>query len=400
MRHLLLTAAMAACAAPEDVPDELTGPARLAADLGLDVHLGQAVAAEVDTEDGVTTTTFADDSGPLCLRGGPFRAATRPGPSDDLLIFLQGGGACWSDFCLAVNQAPPGMPGVDALLPDLEANPFRAMDVAYAPYCDASLFSGRADLDDDGDGTPDRFHRGLQNLSATLDLAVAAFPDPPRVVLAGSSGGGYGTILGALLVRRVFPDAELVVLADSGSGVARGAADPGFVRGLLEEQGSLGFVPPDCVGCIDDGHVTGLLHWTLERDPTLRIGLFSSWYDSIIGDVFLRVAPEAFRDELAAQTDALHAAFPDRYRRFLVDGRTHTTLLGDPTGIIGSDLGAVELPPGALDLRELDIGELDTTAVGDLAFSTWAQALVDGDLGVWVDTVEPAGAPPGDEEPP
>lgn len=396
MRLLALVVVVTGCAAVEEEP-ELTGAALLAGELGLDVYLGQAEAEESSTTDGVTTTTFTPDSGPRCLRGGPYRSATRPGSSDDLLIFLQGGGACWSDFCLAVNQAPEGIPGVDALLTDLPENPFKDFDVAYAPYCDGSLFSGDTELDDDGDGTPDRFHRGLANLSATLDLAVTAFPSPPRVVLAGSSGGGYGTLLGAVLVRRVFPDAELVVLADSGSGLARGEADPAFVRTLLQEQGSLRFVPEDCTGCIDDGHVTGVLRWTLERDPDLRVGLFSSWYDAIIGDVFLRVEPTAFRDSLDAQTSALHAEFPDRYRRFLVDGRMHTTLLGDPTGIIGTDLGAVELPAGALNLTELVIGELDVTAIGDLPVHTWIDGLIEGDLDVWTDAVEPAGAPPAQD---
>ena len=39
-------------------------------------------------------------------------------------------------------------------------------------------------------------------------------------------------------------------------------------------------------------------------------------------------------------------------------------------------------------------GHLDETAIGDLAVSTWIGALVEGDLDVWVDTVEPAGPVP------
>jgi hypothetical protein len=391
VRALVPVVLLAACAPP---PDD--GPAFEAARLGLDVHLGQAAAEDsVDDADGVTTTTFRTDSGPRCLRGDPFRAAVREGSSDDLLIFLQGGGACWSRFCLAVTQAPPGMPGVDVLDTSLEANPFRDHDVAYAPYCDGSMFSGDADVDDDDDGTPDRFHRGLANLSATLDLARGAFPSPPRVVLAGSSGGAYGTFLGVVLVRAVYPDAEIVVLADSGTGVARGPADPTYVRDLLDEIGALRFVPDDCEGCLDDGHVTGVLDWWLARDPDVRVGVFSSWYDSIIGDVFLQVAPADFRDQLAAATGALHDAWPDRYRRFVVDGRMHTTLLGDPTGIVGSDLSAVELPPDALSLfTDLELGHLDTTTLGGVAFADWVQGLLDGDDAVWTDlTAEPGPAP-------
>ncbi len=390
MRLIVWTGLLAGCAPGTSEP-----PTSVAAELGLDRYRGTTEAASEEEVDGVTTTTFTTQSGPRCLRGEPFRAATREGASDDLLIFLQGGGACWSQFCLAVTKAPPGMPTVDVLDPTLPWNPFRDHDVAYAPYCDASLFSGDTEIDEDGDGVTDRYHRGLANLSATLDLAQERFPSPPRVVLSGSSGGAYGTILGAILVRSVFPDAEVVLLADSGTGVARGSSDPSYVRDLLDEIGASGFLPPDCPDCLADGNVTGVLDWWMQQDTALRVGVFSSWYDSIIGDVFLQLPPATFRDELASATSALHAAYPDRYRRFVVDGRMHTTLLGDPTGIIGSDLGAVELPPNALSLfSDLALGSLETTAIGEAKFSTWVEGLLDADTEVWVDLTEPAGPAP------
>ncbi len=375
-----------------------SSPADAAAELGLDAYLGTTVASEV-TQDGDTiTTTFDDASGPRCLRGDPFRAATREGSSDDLVVFLQGGGACWSQFCLAVTKAPEGVPEVDILNPGMADNPLRNFDVAYAPYCDGSLFSGDADLDDDGDGTIDRYHRGLANLSATLNVAAERFPDPPRVVLAGSSGGAYGTVLGAILVRAVYPDAEVVVLADSGTGVARGTSDPTYVQDLLTEQGSIGFIPEACPDCLDDGNVTRVIDWWFAQDDNVRVGVFSSWYDAVIGDVFLQLPPATFRDELASATAALHDAWPDRYRRFLIDGRMHTTLLGDPTGIIGSDLGAVELPPDAFSLlTDLELGGLDTTEQDGLAIATWIEGLVDGDLDVWVDVQAAAGPVPTPE---
>lgn len=394
MRPLLSLALLAACA-PEDGDETPT----YAAQLGLDLYLDAVKADDTETTDGVTTTTFSTASGPRCLRGDPFRASVRDGASDDLLVFLQGGGACWSDFCLAVTKAPAGIPDVDVLRTELDANPFRDFDVAYAPYCDGSLFSGDTEIDDDGDGVTDRWHRGLANLSATLDVARTSFPSPRRVVLAGSSGGAYGSILGAVLVRAVYPDAEIVVLTDSGTGVARGSTDPTYVRALLEEIGATKFLPDDCEGCLDDGNVTRVIDWWLARDPQVRFGVFSSWYDSIIGDVFLKIPPADFRDELDAATSVLHDAWPDRYRRFLIDGRMHTTLLGDPTGIIGSDLSAVELPPGALTLfTDLELGHLDTTSLGDVTFSAWTQALIDGDDLVWADLQEAPGEAPAPPE--
>lgn len=72
--------------------------------------------------------------------------------------------------------------------------------------------------------------------------------------------------------------------------------------------------------------------------------------------------PEAFRADLLSETDALHAEHPDSYRRFLYAGRAHTALLGDVTGIIGSDVGAVELPEDTAMLAGDDAGWADLVA--------------------------------------
>ncbi|MCB9786922.1 MAG: hypothetical protein H6744_09555 [Deltaproteobacteria bacterium] len=381
-----------------DVPGEVGTPtlALEAARLGLDRYLGEGPEPTVEEVDGDTTTfRFEPGSGPLCMRGGPFRFAVRQLTSERLVIFLQGGGACWSEFCLAVNAAPAGIPSVDALDRDMEANPLRDWSVVYLPYCDGSLFVGDADVDEDGDGAPDRFHHGLQNLSAALRKAHTLFPDPERVLLVGSSAGGFGTIPATVLVRTIWHEARIDVFNDSGVGVAR-PGDAAFIRGLLEEFDAARFIPDTCPDCVTSGHITPLVEWTLARDPGVRVAVFSSYYDSIIADVFLGLAPAVFRDALLSETDRVHAAFPDRYRRFFVDGVTHTAMLGDPTGIIGSDLSAIELPPNASDLlTKVVIGGLDVTTSGGVLVGDWLRAFVTDDP-TWVERLETPGPPPGE----
>jgi hypothetical protein len=349
--------------------------------------------AKVETEvDDETVYTFDTDDGPLCLEGDPYRVSVRDTGSEDLVIFLQGGGACWSDFCLAITKAKGGVPSVDVLNAELGVSVVADWNVVYLPYCDASFFSGDAEHDDDGDGTIDRYHHGLQNLSAALDIARRRFKKPRRVLLAGSSGGAYGTLLGTALVRHVYPDAELSVFADSGAGLAH-RGDPAFLEKIFDEFNLTRFVPPDCAGCLADGHATGLIAWYLERDPDVRIGLFSSWYDGVLSHTFLQEPGEDYRDDLMAQTDPIQAAYPDRFRRFIIDGKVHTTLLGDVSGIIGTDFSAIRLPPG-LDFSAIAIGEMATTSIGDVLFADWFNALIEGDDTVWVDTLETPGEPP------
>ena len=65
------------------------------------------------------------------------------------------------------------------------------------------------------------YQRGLQNLTAALDIGVEQFPNPSRILLTGVSGGAFGTITALPLVRHYYPDTEIVLFNDSGVGVAK-----------------------------------------------------------------------------------------------------------------------------------------------------------------------------------
>lgn len=362
--------------------------------LGLTAYLDEGPTPSVEFEEGDTTGYLFDTAdGPLCMRGDPFRFAVRDRDPERLVLFLQGGGACWTEFCFAVTKAPTGIPKVQAADPKDPLNPLKDWSLVYLPYCDGSLFTGELDHDDDSDGQPDRFHRGLHNLTGALRTARARFPDPERVLLVGSSAGGYGTILATLLVRATYPEASIQVFSDSGLGLAQ-PGDASFLNGILDEFAIRRFVPESCAGCVTTGHMTPLIAWTLERDENIRVAVFSAYYDTIIGAIFLGLEPNVFRDTVLAETGAVHERFPDRYKRFLADGHTHTSILGNPAGIVGDDLTAVEMSYSLLDLLDiLDIGGLDRTRVGEVTMSQWLEAFVN-DSPAWVDLLAEPGPPP------
>ncbi|MCK6572888.1 pectinacetylesterase family protein [Myxococcota bacterium] len=350
---------------------------------GLGRYLGTAPAA-ADPEDaaGVTVWRFDPADGPMCFRGAPFQIATRRGSrSDSLLVFLQGGGACWSDFCFAIDRATEGVPPLDALDPALPENPFADWNVVYLPYCDGSLFVGDVDVDDDGDGVIDRSHRGLRNLSAALDVARTTFPDAARIMLAGSSGGGYGTFLAAPLVRHVWPEASLMVFNDAGVGLGK-PGDESFIRGIVSEWNIAHLVPESCADCYANGHLTPMAGWLLERDPGLRIAMFSSTADTVIGTLFLKIGAAAFEGAVREQLGRLATAWPGRFGAFVIEGTQHTTLLGDISGFLGPD------SEGSAFGDALDLGSLTTTAQGGVAISDWIDWMLEADPR-WTSTFAP-----------
>lgn len=384
---LVLAQALLACEAEEAAAPVQAGFAEVW-DQGIADSIGLAkVTTTTTAKDGSTTYTFDPASGPMCLRGDPFKMSIRDANSDNLLIFLQGGGACWSDFCLAILKAPEGIPTLDVLDPAKPDNPWKDWNVAYLPYCDGSMFAGDNDLDDDADGKMDRFHRGLRNVTAALDQAVARFPAPKRIVLAGSSGGAFGTIPSVLLVRKLWPTVPILIVQDSGTGVAR-EGDPAFLAKLVKEFGVEAFFPESCKSCSGASHLTPLLAWVLRQDKNIRVAAFSSYNDLIMADIFLGVTPDQFKAGLLAATSLLHNEFPSRYKRFFINGKMHTTMLGDASGIIGDDLGAVTLPSDVLPkLAEIELGHIADTQIGNVTMAQWLAAARD-DSAQWLDLLQ------------
>jgi len=358
--------------AGDDVDTTPPGPWDELVEIGYTRYLGEAVAEVEETDGNVTSYVFDPESGPICMGGGPFRTAVRDTESEDLVIFLQGGGACWSEFCLAVDFSAPGLPTFDLMDETNEANPYVGWDAVYVSYCDGSLLAGDVDVDLNDDGIVDRYLRGLRNLSAAMDVTLQHFPEPRRIVLAGASAGGYATIIATPLVRLLWPDAELLIVNDSGVGLAD-PEGPAFIEQLIEEFGAGGLVPPSCTDCFASGHMTPLVEWILEHNPDVRIAAISSYEDRIMSGLFLPMSTVEFRAELIAETERLAAAWPGRYQAFLFEGDTHTALLGDLTAFVGPGGGE-----GSGIGDTIRVGGLDTTQVDGISVGAWLGLMLEG----------------------
>ncbi|MFT4703862.1 MAG: hypothetical protein ACI81R_001557 [Bradymonadia bacterium] len=355
-------------------------------DAGVDRYLGAFEPSEVQ-QDGEVASYFFDETvegGPLCMRGAQFHASTQSTGSDDLLIFLKGGGACWSELCFALDLAgEPGIPAFDVFSDDADLNPFAGWNILYVPYCDGSLFAGDVETTND-DGEVIRHHRGLQNLSAALDVGAAQFPDASRVVLAGSSGGGFGTIIGTPLVRQLFPDAELLVVNDAGVGVLKGD-EPEFLGDLIGEFNAEPFVPQSCPDCLDNGHLTDLVAWQLENDTELKIASFSSFDDGVISGIFLQRPDGVFESDLRTEILGLAAAYPERYMPFLIQGEQHTILLGSIAGFLGDEFAEGPNPFEAI----VSLARMSETTVSGTRFDEWLRWMLNDDPR-WVPIIEAA----------
>lgn len=185
-----------------------------------------------------TIAGMPQDQSTMVLPGGetrciysystPFAFQVIPGASDKLLVYFQGGGACWDaastkmGFC-TTDAKPQSLVGIfDRTNPD---NKFKDYTIVHVMYCSGDIFGGNVVREyDDQAGVPVT-QRGFKNAQASLDWVVsqqaaghlaASLSD---LVVMGCSAGSIGTQLwGNQVVTRLKWD-RAAIMPDSYAGV-------------------------------------------------------------------------------------------------------------------------------------------------------------------------------------
>ena len=289
-------------------------------DQGVDRYLGVFTPTRSEpVEPGIMEHTFSGLDGPICYTGNEYSMQTRDGSTNNLLIFLQGGGLCSPVACDAVETGLPLVP-LGILDPSDPQNPTAGYNLGYIPYCDGSGMMGDNEVDSDGDGINDRFFRGAQNVSASLDVIAQTYPAPDKIVLAGNSAGGIAVHSALPLVRKLYPEVKIEVINDSGQGIA----DPGILASFIGYWNAGAVFPSSCMDCVGaDGNLTEFHKYQLMEDPNMSMAYISSKQDATVAAALSGGGP-ALEVELMEAAAELNAAFPDRFQSLIADGDAHT----------------------------------------------------------------------------
>ena len=339
----LFLLSVAAFAAPGDKHPHGLNP-QATAELkaaGVDKYVGDFVpAASAPVGEGWIKHTFdpAGGAGPICIAGTPFSVFTKAKNPANLLIMLQGGGACWQGFyncnILAEAQEPPP-PQVGIWDETSGLNPIDDWSVVYMPYCDGSVFSGDNDVVDPSfPFGPVRFHRGLRNVTAGIDVAKNMFPHASRIMVAGSSAGGVGAAgFAPFIARMAFGNNKKLTVFNDAGPVAINLADAAGIIARANDWQFGQFYPASCAACSDMGQGTEIIKWRLDNDNTIREAFYSTDGD-FTNRFFLGLLPpvprEVYRDLLVTEHGAIVDLHPDRYKRFIRSGSASHTALQTP----------------------------------------------------------------------
>lgn len=192
-------------------------------------------------------TTIAPAGDTLCARGTEYSFFVRPADPEKLMIYFQGGGACWNDLTCDPNQTffDQSVGTVDEEVGryggifDFEntENPVSDYSVVFVPYCTADVHTGSATQTyASATGEYTVAYNGFANSQAVLDWVYANYDAPQSLIVTGSSAGAYGAVFHAPYVLEQYPDADAVVLGDAGIGITSPTFDGLPQWGTLENS--------------------------------------------------------------------------------------------------------------------------------------------------------------------
>ncbi len=316
----------------------------------------------------------------VCSDGSAFHFFARPGDPAKLLVYFQGGGACWTGRTCDLDLDPTYRPTAIAELVEAqpgEPRPERAMkgifdftrvenpvadySMVFVPYCSGDVHIGNRQSSYQAPPAQGHEahqftvqHRGYRNATAALEWTFDVFAAPTEVFVTGSSAGSIPSPFYAHLVQTRYPAARVTQLGDGAGGYRRGEGNDvpseqwGAVAVLAAE---LPYFANMSASAFTFEHLyiaTGLQH------PRMTLAEYDAAEDEVqLGFLQLIGIPEG--TGLLQQLDANRAdieARVDRFRSFTAGGETHT--------ILGRDF-------------------FYTYRVGDTTFRDWFAALVNGE---------------------
>ena len=319
--------------------------------------------------------TYIPVPGTVCMNGdmAGFGISFNPA-AKNLMIYLEGGGACFNDVCDFSAFNIPFIPPPDGIFNrNNPANPIKDWSMIYVPYCSGDIHGGDRDTELGGQM---RYFHGYRNIGKYLEQWVPKFAGAEKVLLTGISAGGFGAGLNAVQVSDAFlPGPQMIVIDDSGPPVSNAVIPSclqqtfrdvwGLDETLLAECGA------DCPDMND--FASGSLAHALAKYPDIRFGLFSNTADTIIRAFMGFGWGNGTHDNCGGLPTSVPA---DVYQQGLLDLRAHYQDTAS-TYFIGQSQILYNFGQGHTVLRSPSFW---TTVIDGVPLPTWVAGVIDGEI--------------------
>lgn len=326
--------------------------------LGLSVLLVTLPACDSDPVDDGTFDeaeanigqwTFIEVEGAQCRDGSDtgFGIRLQEG-ADDLMIYLEGGGACFNSATCAGNPSSFDEVDFGTRVPALSSgvfstgsdNPVGDWNMVYVPYCTGDVHGGSNPdtnvLQAPGVG-PQQFV-GHLNIERYLDLLAPYLNDTDQVLLTGASAGGFGSLVNFPAVADAFDDSDLTLLDDSGPIFFADDVFSPAIGGLFSLQYNLPATLPEATALFQTDGLQGIYDFLDDEYPDATFGLASHLEDGTIRFFFGQPDGQISGDEFAAGLRDVRDRLPDSWGTYFATGADHT-FLGVPSRYTGASAG-------------------------------------------------------------
>jgi len=294
---------------------------------------------------------------PICAFNTPYHYFVKRGSVNKLVMYYQGGGACWStNTCVTLTTFDTNVDPLGSDNPNNTTtgfgdltnplNPFKDWNIVFVAYCSGDIHFGDSNPSYSGHNTQ---HKGWHNARTAEKFAREHFVNPEEVFVTGSSAGAYGAFFNAPLHEAVWPDSKFTVLADAGNGIITPdfLNTPGYGFDKWNFVSHLPTYIPGVLDAITSGvGIPAFTEAVAKYFPNTAWGHYSSSYDGGTGgqtgfyNVMLNSNPDnvlnwaswwnascAWNTKMRMQAITTAAAIhltTDNYRYYIGTGSRHT----------------------------------------------------------------------------
>ena len=294
-----------------------------------------------------------DVTKPQCIFGEPYGFQVIPGDKNKVLVYFQGGGACWDqitvDAGMCTTSAVPNDPvGVfDRINPK---NPFKDYTIVHFLYCSGEVWSGQTVSSYSYDGKP-AVQVGIVNAKYTINwmkrqisLGLLGNNNAPAAIASnhkyvfdefvgmGCSAGSVGIQMWSDQLISTFPSQQMAIVPDSYAGVF----PPNTVGPLMKTFGLCGsnLIASSLVQSCNAGtlSIEDVMLVNIQKYPNIPFAYIQSKIDAIQQSFYITlglttrgasafITPSLFYDGVNS-IFGTYNALPN-FAVYLVDGPMH-----------------------------------------------------------------------------
>lgn len=287
-------------------------------------------AAQDDTDDAWDIIQPGGET--QCARDTPYQFFVRDvAESNNLMIYFQGGGACWNAVSCREGGTFDDAVNDDELdryngIFDFtnEANPIADYDIVFIPYCTADIHTGMSTVEFPGDITIN--YNGYINSATVLDWVYENYDTPDNLLIAGSSAGAYGAIYHAPYILEQYPDAQSVVFGDAGVGITPAGWDVLEMWNIFENMPP--FIPELAEADPEAFTASMLYEFNSQYSPDVRFAQFTNAADEVQIMFYRFSAPgTTVEDWIDGMYEALgYLDEAENFNSYVAPGTEHTIL--------------------------------------------------------------------------